>query len=140
MQAVSARDNTTEPVTVSHPGVDLQDVIVLPSRTRPDGHHFVRVNVLAGCTSGCSCAAGQRGEMCWARKEVDAVEGSWGFERCAECGVLCRLGHFYAGSGSVAIWVCPRSDEHSSHEDATAVLFRNRQSCAVGSRGSWSLG
>jgi len=103
----------------------FDDLIAVPSRTRADVYHFVHVNVLAGCTDGCSCEAGQRGEICWARREVDANEGSWGFRRCVECGALCWLGRWHSGSGyPIAIFLCPRDGRHSGHQRAEVVLYQ----------------
>lgn len=100
------------------------DVIRVPSATRSGLLHSVSVSVLLGATTGCSCEAGQRNLYCAHRKEVDANEGAWGFSRCVLDGTLMRLDVWNTRSGAVRVWRCSQSDEHSSHEAGTAILFR----------------
>jgi len=119
------------------------DVLVLPSRSRPGGVHQVQLNVLTNAPSGCSCEAWTRDQKwCWAMDVLAAEECSYRLQRCAEpgCGALLRLGRFWTGSGEFQrIFVCALDADHFRREAAAARLLRVDQPVAVGSRGSWRL-
>jgi len=116
------------PAILPHPpglaNLARPDTLPMPSATRPGLTHLVAVNVLAGCTTGCSCEAGQRNQYCAHRKQVDSEEASYGFARCCACGSLMRLGSIETRSGSQRAWFCPSAAEHSAHEPGVAMLMR----------------
>lgn len=108
--------------------LEVDDVIRVPSRSRPDVVHIVSVSVLIGATTGCTCEAGQQQQYCAHRKDIDSWEATYGFARCRTCGVLMTLEQWPTRSGPVDAWQCPNESidhPHSGCEKGTKVLERS---------------